>query len=789
MGPERHIGRAAEVREKPPGEKVRMFLFQSRTPDLLEDTSSIPDELLDANGGIKWEHEKELVARLDFTDMVLLRKNKKAVNAGELMPIGGTVEDGESFAQAIERETNEEAHLRTTRDSTIQLRSEQTYSFAHKSGKMTNHSTFFVGRLLPGDTPFPLDVDEDKIGSFERVPVKEYKRLFGDVGNIKRGGDTIKLLGSLQKNAEHRDSEKVDQHEVDGVHAELHGHFRLIEADKKMDVLKHLIQMRLQQAEEMMRMHQTQNNIKGMHITDAYRGHLQDMAHRQSDLVAQIREMRDSIRDGSFHLADRTNQENMQTLYESVVSEWQKATNDIGASITDVKIALDLSNTEASIENATNTKLDLDTGVGIPTITLFLPIILSGRFDDNRLKDQYLKIINAHPATRAMVRMLQTIDEGLADRGINDASVIEVVQKSGLFALTHGEYYQEKETISGETTVRTYSNILDSYFDRLFEEAGVEPSIPIHQLDIVKTENLPEGREFETLAELATGSHECFLDGNTPPEQHERIQWEAMRKLLLMQMLDQAVGIQQHIDEKGVDEINALEDAALDATQVAHRKKQREKTLLSLLRKMIVRDELSERVARDHFAETVFFEPSESEMDSITQAPPDGLTITDKNGKTLTSITAPPSMHDYFAELVREHEKRGGGGTLTIQEFKSPKKNGHESAGPGGGGDVFFWKWYIAHTDANGVERTKEVHAYASQQTAEGGIKTAQEFFDEKMADDQRYAVRRLFSTAGLRSFMELLFPAHIYGDQSRIMYKDVVSEKKYQKARQKPGS
>lgn len=775
---ERAPGNLIEQREKErPKEVVRMFLFQSRTPNMLPAESTVAQH---------WTREQELVQSIDFTDMVLLRKNTEAVNSGQLMPIGGAMEQGETPEAAIEREINEEAHLRTTHRSTMKLRSQQEYSFEHqKKGTVKNHSQFFVGRLLPGDTPFALDNNEDKIAGFERISVSNYKKLFGPEGTMTQRGETWSLLDSLQADPNKRTAE-ADQKEIEAIHTELHAHFQLIEADKKMDVLKHFLHMRLNQAIEF-----------DVDRVDPYVGMLEGLLDILSQTHERFDQLQTGVRNGSLDLTNPEAIASVNKQYQGLVEQWKTIISQLKISLGDVKIALDLSNTEASIAYVTNEELNLETGVGVPTITLFFPILLSEQADDPRLKHQYEKILNNNPATKKLVALVEALDSGIADKK-NTAALLKKLKKKNLLSLQHGKHLQKQEGRTNESYVRRYSRVLDNYFDQLFDEAHVDRSMPIHQLDEVRTENLTKGDELIDLVSMAVGSHDVFT---TPParfaekpeeyEQYKRqLKWEANRKILLMTLLDPTVGIQYDVEQKGIAPIQEIEEKAIQNLGYTPVKHERSKTLLSLFRKMIVRDELSPDVARDHFAETLLFDKPTEDVpgwDRSTKNPaPEGLKITDKKGKVLEQIDAPPALVAYLTRLRDAHEEKNDGSILRITEYLSPAKGGHASTGPGGGGKIHFWKFYIQHVDAMGVERNKEVQAFFSQtvdQEDESHLKTAQEFFDEKKADDKRYMVRRLFSTKGLRSFMELLFPAKIYGDASRSMYKNVISDKNYERS------
>jgi hypothetical protein len=75
----------------------------------------------------------------------------------------------------------------------------------------------------------------------------------------------------------------------------------------------------------------------------------------------------------------------------------------------------------------------------------------------------------------------------------------------------------------------------------------------------------------------------------------------------------------------------------------------------------------------------------------------------------------------------------------------------------------------------NGTRTCREVQVFLPKQNEDGEWVSGEVDYQQKLDDDREYGVSRLFSTKALRSFMELMYPAEIYGDRIRPIYKEKV--------------
>jgi hypothetical protein len=139
-------------------------------------------------------------------------------------------------------------------------------------------------------------------------------------------------------------------------------------------------------------------------------------------------------------------------------------------------------------------------------------------------------------------------------------------------------------------------------------------------------------------------------------------------------------------------------------------------------------------------------------------------------------------MPRFVRELIDSILEEAGrqGQLVRIVKYKGFPEDGKKfsaSSGPGATGNIRMGKFYIEHTAPDGTVRNREMQIFLPRiiRNNDGGIErieSGEVDFEAKKADDREYSVSRLFSTKALRSFMELMYPAEIYGDSIRPIYK-----------------
>lgn len=758
-GPDQHslpnVEKGAEHREIREQKVVRVFLYQSRGAESIADSTDL--------------------RTVEFTHMVLLRKGNDSVNPNQVMPVGGRVDAGESVQKAGMRECVEETHLRPTRQSLRAFHQTQEYEFTHpKKGRIKNEAHFLKGQLLPEpmDMPYQLDPEEDKIGSFIKLLPDEAEELFAKGSLMLSDGTVVHLLDSLSLHAEDRAERDttVNETEVTAVHQEALNHLRMAAARKKLTVVLALLQ----------------------HLVPNKKG--SDLPQLRNTFVPRTKELMHELIGFEGIQYDQ-----VQPVIEDVNALWEELIDFF--TVEDVRAALEYSNLSAKLHNSTEyyfdgqraamtSTFDMETGTGIPTINLILPLLLSEKPNFSELR-----ILASNPQALRILRILQGV--GTESSAMVDNELIEsLVEKKLIPKLTPHEYAE-------------ISEVIDNFFESIRDQAGVKESVPIDQLNEVKYASIVD------LFAMARGNMDFpFI---RPTTDHKVLRWEARRKLVLLLMFADAAQIVQYYESLGIEPIRKIEASLIEGRDKpqknltlhvaeplrlggqqlpdSHKYEQvrllgRRKNLGQIFRKMMVRDVTLgttkdvPNLFKDIEAETYIFNGIDSsdreqleQKQFLVPRDPQGVlyVLRDADGKQLEVFTAPQAIADLITSLLVE-----GQGAIEIDEYKPLPEHGQRlnSSGVGGGGDVRLSKFYIKHSEAIEDEsdfpivRYREVQVFVPNDVEN---LSAIEEYDRKKADDSNYASKRLFHTKGLRSFMELMFPAEVYGDAVREMYKDKV--------------
>lgn len=764
-GPDNKVPGALENREIREQNVVRVFLYQSRSAE------SIPD-----NADIK---------TLEFTHMVLLRKGLDSINPNQVMPVGGVINPGEGLINAGMREAVEETHLRPTSQSLRSFQTEQTYEFTHpRKGIIRNRAHFLKGQLLPEpmDTPYQLDPAEDKIGSFVKLLPQDAERLFSRGVLELEDGTVIHLLDSLSPDPADREAThtSVNIHEVAAINREALYHLQMTDCKKKLAVVRNIL------------LRNTFSIIPAL-------------AEKRTHLIEQTQFFMQELNE-----LDVVDYQTTEPIIRDVDRLWQEVVEH--CTVHDVRLGLENSNLSAKLHNSTEYYVDpsthkrfdtlnLETGRGVPTINLVLPLLIP----DSPSKSD-LRTLAENPQSLKIMRLMQAISKFEKKSGIAAATVDTDHDKALVRALSEKKFLPN-------SMVEHYplvSQQVDDFFESIRDEAQVDASIPIDQLDEVKRASLGQ------LIMLAQG--EIIPDLVRPEINHRVLQWEARRKLALLLMFSDASQIWSYYEELGIEPIDRVESEFVELADgnnftlrfdVAEpvklggesiteshrytrvRQLHRRKKLHQIFRKMMVRDEgLGSNynlagLFKDIEAETYIFDgPELSTPDLLTDKEfmvprldtGELCVLRDASGRQIETFRAPQVIADLIVSLLQS-----GNGEIEIDEYKPLPKPGQPiiSNSVGGGALVRFAKFYIKHTEPvmdvaeSPIERYREVQLFVPNEIE--GL-SAQQEFERKKADDKNYAIKRAFHTKGLRSFMELLFPAEIYGDSIRAMYKDKVS-------------
>ncbi len=777
---ERPRGEGRVVEQKENKEKVtevaRVFLFQSIDPRSLPTTWSVEN----------W----------NFTETLLIKK-AGTKSTDQLSPVGGKINKGEKPLMAARREVVEETHLRPTSRSTRELQQNQEYSLDLGGGKkMERLVRYYVGQILPRpmDRPYALDVEEDKIASFVYLSRDQFEQLLAD-GSASIDGETLSALDSLRSDGGRTDKITTDNESLDKIHKETLSEFSLVEAAKKLSVLEHAMwAVRLKD--------------KALHAEEyeIFNKERQEIFSRIESLRNILKRSKKEITKEEVVAAVREAEE----LWKTVVTAYECTPEQI-------RRALKNSNIEEMRDHATE-RFDLETGAGVPTINFIFPLLIS---DESDLRERrtlmrnpqmlrlmkisdtfwHLRQVQEHgdeaaKSVATLAKRFKITPEALAAFPKDKIPEEAIAYFSSATFISHPENSQEMKKAERKTLLSPeffqelpeLSQKIDQYFETLYAAADVK-DVPLDQHALVKNADALK------LWDIAFN-----MSGELPkdPEEARMVRWEASRKLGLMMMLFEVEQIQKEVLATGVKPIQDIENAlgtfevvknqgtavvkegVFGPENYAVKTYTREKELLSYFRKIIVRDEVSKKEAMDTFAKSIVVtETSGKALAALAMETIDFKDkVLNKKYKPVGKVEMPHFVRELISGILEEAKRQGQQVRIVqYKEFPPEGETFKASSGPGGTGNVRMGKFYVEHTDSAGVVRNREMQIFLPRiiRKSDGSvdrIESGEADFEYKKIDDRDYSVSRLFSTEGLRSFMELMYPAEIYGDSIRPIYK-----------------
>lgn len=720
-GPELSLEMKENVKEI-----ARSFIFQSRGAESIRDDENLAD--------------------IHLINSLWALKEGEA-SGGQLTPVGGKIDEGELPETAALRELVEETHLRAPHRSVEKL-AKQEYEFFHRGkNKVMKRKVHYykMGISRPKtDIPYVLDLAEDKIAEFVSLSTSETRQLF-TAGEITYHGRVLKILDCLSPNLEDRAATdtRIKDAERQQVAQEMLKHHLLSDVRRKMQVLEELFRG--------VRAPNSPSTSSEMHFTRISRLAFKDLYH---------------IVTGLNYEDDRV----ASVVITEVNELWRDQMQYF--SVADVKRAFDVSDFSATLFNSLQYKkvsdeprhytptFNLETGAGMPTINLVFALLA------DELPGDYSKIrrlAEANPQTHRMLKRMQLLKK------LKPGKETEFLQLLSNTKVNHQREELSLAEFGNETDITGMCKSINQYFTELQGTTNV--SIPLDQLNEVQFAN-----SLSSLVGLASGKS-VLQRPETKYATPKILQWEAKRKLTLLLLLNDALRVRNEFIQRGITPIEELEKN-LNLTGVEISERPEAKTEMSLLRKIIVRDQTLGTsnnfadVAKDVFGSAYKFTETSGEVlqecsYTVPTNPATGepYVMTNKAKKRITTFTAPPCIGDMIIHTLTQ-----GQGAVEIEEYEPLPVSGEKiiSNSPGGGGDVRYAKYYIKHVDTKGVDRYKEIQCYVPDTRAN---RTAEDEYVRKQLDDREFGRRRLFTTKGVRSFMELLYPASIYGDVVREIF------------------
>ncbi len=725
---------------------------------------------------------------LFLTKVIFGEKNGDSEqSAGQLTPVGGEVNEGEELQAAVKRETVEETHVRPVSIEHLENSFQRYILTSRKSSKktLTNQHLFIID-ILPSDRAYPLDPALDKMGQFHGLDIKELEALFLQ-NKYEKDGKTLRLLGNLRPN-------------IPGVEQD--------------DLVHHYTEPNVADTEG------SKNESLAMFHNLSEKIFEREVKKRLKVLRFLFRSLSVPPERAEYwlkHCADTSNFATHQNL-------WQECLNEM-SQYPDFRqhflAAIDLSNFEEE------TRPDLPEEKEIEAIIRFVYTLLNTRFNF----DTYFNIAEKNPKLFEFVTKIKRFIEAISNDESNDGGTeqslaeklknIEKLPSEQLASMFCEAFKLDKSLITNKL------DRINKFIFNIVTE-GIKPQLQkmneaderstIYQPDsvtqITEVANARLGKLLKYAFILEEPQWGYRADGKDPNKSlsiKKRIVFEARRKLALMivlwnvdswyfQNIDKTNEIIEELaedmftlpqvdahpvyigDDKGIRDIvifphgDEKPDEIVRTQETTFRKfipkkeevsflvgnEVRTKQLDSAYRKVIVRGFSDPKEVKDLFGRSLTIaedldDPRSKEY--IHRRETRSIRIEDKM-KTVSDM-AP------ILDILERYSQKPG---VRILEYKPTPPPGKtmQSNGVGGGGDIRVSKFYIEHTDDEGIKRYEEVQIFSP---GEGDDKTSSLFSEhKKKEDDKRYFLDRMLSTKGLRSFLELMFPTTIYGGPIHAM-------------------
>lgn len=764
---------------------ARTFVFQSADSNKLH-------EKIKAQVAKTQESWAKIIGQTPLTHCLWLEKDTSSRNPGQITPIGGGQDpaDHGSFIRTALRELLQETHLRPT--EIHQLVSEHTrepikitYHMAEKKPgyrrEVDNTQHLFWARILPSDLPYQLDKTEDKIAAFHTLTLDEMGLLWGE-DTLDYDGKKLSLLDSLRIFPKNVENEKIDvqfnQNEVE--HATMIAETmrslgtvaRKIEIEKLQDVaaelyeiLKWKIPVSGPYDQEL------ENTLQSLRNND------QDLAMARdhyAHFVSLCEKSGLNLEEWFAHAVERSN---------TKIELRNPGNSDIEAAL---RLALLLTESKLNLQELSDLKREVDMRHGPP-----------------RPVDPYHNILgfagpNESPDFIGFLGKLAK----LSDPTTTDYSEEAILQNvTNLDKKTFEARFTE---LTGISHIGTKFNRINKFINRLLSS-----EIAQSEISSELTDGTIEPISNAVNADLRTLVRFAFDPDNSPLEDkdlHKRLQFEAFRKLFLLYTLEPASRRYAEAEETHNTDIEDLwgqiltfkagRDHVINVTDsrganhdhtmrtftnipgLLAQQNVRNKELPSYFRKIIVRGfdnpyevwdlygrslELAADPTADASTQTALFTRTDTSITTHRLS---------KDGSEVIPVTEIVNEYPAVIKIIETLQNKGA----YILDYDPTNKPGtnFNSSGPGGGDPIVLAKFYVM-IEVDGVRHIEEVQVFSP---TEAGISSFEHKEDKKRFDSQ-YAIKRLTDTKGLRSFIELMLPAAIYGTPIRTIHRKRPNGKK----------
>ncbi len=773
---------------------VRAFMVQSKSIERLKEEYK----------QIQFEPQQQNPVRdirdLFLTKVVLAEKSEKSEkNPGQVMPTGGHVASNEKdLVRAMLRKILEETHLRP-----VSLRPMETnlkYTLDTSQGGIDIDQKFFIAKILPSDYAYPLDPEEDKIASFHGLDLGQLGNLYA-TGHIENEARSLSLLGSMRLPLEEVASDPMVKlkDEYQDVPMELFGELTeklgAEEIKKREQVRKIFFETSNLPNDEKQFWNRTFQAVQDRSFFD-YQNVWKDCLlalQKHPDFekhffaAVDVSNFEEEITGSdSQHLAKESKVESvMRFIYTLLNTHY-----DFDEYFDVAEKNDELRDFVQKIKKFLNGVSSEEAGEASLSQSLSEKAKYLQNIDEDLLADEFCSTfhLNVHDVGVRLARINKFIT-GVVEQGItpqvgmlyhqNKISPYSEVSGSQLGQLIkyafsvddpswseNAEFVESKKSQKMSEKQKKLKSL--NIKKRLVFEArrNIALLVLFKKVDDYYYDVMNQGMQpFEKIKQGYVTFPQIDVNLVSVQDENGHLQdvlvFDGEQKELPQGVIQQTT-LRSFKRENSGSLIRRPKPGFLVGNEI------RTKQMDSVYRKIIVRGFDDPKDIQDIYGRSLLIVPEidDSASEKYVYTREERVLQVDGEWKSVNDF-AP------ILDIIEYYTKQPG---IKVFDYKPTPEFGQKTKSSGvGGGEIRVSKFYLEHTDSNGIKRYEEVQVFCPSEDG----KTALYWEKKKKEDDKRYFLDRMLETKGLRSFLELMFPTTIYGEPMYAMKKNQKERKR----------
>ncbi len=776
-----------------PREMSRVFIYQSKSTD------QVKAELMSG----------KTPDQISFINLILAEKSEDSISPNQLLPVGGSKRlDDKNSLDVAKRRVLEETHLRP-----IKIKKLGSMNYDLKDPRQTQAekiaATYYLAEVLPLDVAYSLNPQEDKIAGYHQIDLSTYRDQILRHGYYVADADMpterkLPLIDSLRvayeagvQDVSSNIVENVSAHDVFEIQGKLMEELENKDFVKSNKILSHIVSLLDMDSNAVEYWQNEIDDVKDVADTAKILKDLLDYATKEvcNGDIAKVQE----IFLAAYDLSN----------FEDEVSEKRA-----GRSHNEMVLRLIFSLLESKYNYDNYIKIVKDNpnlADFANRLEKFIKILSSGESDVDKRKNLFYQL-----------KGLDEIGPELVEEAFFEAFfdfIPKDIDGKKQFERRINKTLAAVDSLLDEKIVRSKLApiVREQFNERLLTQVGEIRSAKIFTLMkyALPGVGLEEKGRFKVDSDEASGPQNKNM--------LRRVVFEARRKLAMLFLLLESDEYYDEVIDAGTQEIQELWNDILDPPKVncyLTEKRNDANELLDIEAQFVAPESsraqaMAVRPFKDKSGDTTMLVGQtlrRKERESVYRkmivrgfdSPED---IKDINGRSLVIMsTKDRPLSDIFKKEERVVEVCGkdiNGNFLCedknfedhtavfdiierlqkdkhvkILEYKPTNEPGttFKSSGAGGEGRIRMAKFYIQHTDNKGTVRTEEVQIFTPSIDGHSGFYWEK----KKKEDDENYEFDRLLRTKGVHSFVEILYPARIYGKPiQKIQRVEKVKKKK----------